>query len=143
MFLSGELWTDKQGVSVRRGADFYKCSYDLLPTGSRAHDTVVFSLTPQNTVEKILSIEREVIHRRPSGFAPPKGVFVGKVTSYLRNEGWLDYDTPFASSVVKAIGQGEVQVGEIVEYTLDDVGAVSKVTGPFGTHVTATGRRLK
>lgn len=141
---TGELWTCNQGLFVRSGVDLYRCSYDLLPIGSCEFDTVVFTPTSQNTVKKILSIEREIIHRRPRGFAPPKGVYVGKVTSYFRGQrGCLDYDTAFASSVVKAIGQGEVQVGEIVEYTLDDAGAVSLVTGPFGTHVTATGRRLK
>jgi hypothetical protein len=140
----GELWTDRAGLFVRSGSNFYKCSYDLLPRGSREYDSVTFSTDANSVVTRILTHVREPIHRRPRAFRPFQGVKVAKVTSYTRRVGgFLDYDTPFVSSVVKASGQGEVQVGEIVEFTLDDENKVSSITGPFGTHVTAVGRRLK
>ena len=141
--ISGELWTDRAGLFVRSGSDFYKCPYDLLPVGSRDYDSVACSLDADSVVARIISHVREPTCRRPRGFRPPEGVKVGKVTSYKHRTGYLDKHTPFDASVVKALGQGEVQVGELVEYTLDEQNNVKSITGPFGTHVTAVGRCLR
>ena len=50
----------------------------------------------------------EEIIRRPKGFRPPTGVFVGKVTAYIPKRGGLiDHQIPFDANVVKAFGGGE------------------------------------
>lgn len=141
---SGELWADSRGLFVRVGADFYGCSRHLVPRGAREFDIVRVSVDSQkkNVVEVLDHVPEEII-RRPKGFRPPTGVFVGKVTTYIPKRGGLiDHRIPFDANVVKAFGGGEASVGEIVEYSFDKMQRVSKVTGPFDTHVSKTGCRL-
>ena len=144
MSIVGELWTDGDRLFVRSGVNFHPCPTHKIPKGAREYDGVVVCLNPHGGVAHVEKHCPEPMQRRPRGFKPPKGVQVGKVTAYRTGEGGIiDHNVSFACSAVKAFGEGEVQEGEIVEYMFDANHIVSQVTGPFGTHVSAIGRRLR
>lgn len=145
MLVSGELWKEGPGnYYVRTGGNFYHCSYADLPKFAHEYDQVTASVDQITArVVMIKTHERPSIQRRPKGFWPPPGVTVGRVTAYSNGSGLIDDGTPFERSVVKALPGAEIQVGEIVEYSMCPDGTVSRVTGPFDTMVSAHGRRIK
>lgn len=144
MSIVGELWAEGDRLFVRSGVNFHPCSIHKIPKGAREYDGVMVRLNADGEVALVEEHRPEPMQRRPRGFQPPKGVNVGKVTAFRTHKGgMIDHNVAFASSAVKAFGEGEVQEGEIVEYAFDANGVVSQVTGPFGTHVSAIGRRIR
>ena len=138
----GELWSEKSGLFVRAGSAFYRVRATQLPRRAREYDTVEFRAAA-GTVTSIERWQPAPTVSWPSGCRPARGVRVGRVTSYDHGSGWIDDTFPFAHGAVKALGEGEAQAGELVEFSMDDDGAVSRVSGRFDTHVSQVGKRLR
>lgn len=132
---NGKLW-------VQSAATFYDCSKKLI-TNTRAceHDTITCDIQ-HNRVIKVIKLETAPRILRPKGFPSPKGVSLGTVTSYSKGVGTLDGTHSFTKSVVKCLPGAEVEVGELVEFIVNDTGSVVKITGHFDTCVGAWGKRV-
>lgn len=144
MSIVGELWAEGRRLYVRSGANFHPCSIHKIPKGAHEYDGMVVRLNPDGKVAVVEEHRPEPMQRRLRGLRPSEGIKVGKVTAYRTREGgMIDHNIPFPCSAVRAFGEGEVQEGEIVEYAFDANCLVCLVTGPFGTHVSAVGRRLR
>ena len=138
----GELFRDNAGLWVRVQAHFYPIAYSLVPRYAREYDAVEVEVH-RDAVRRVVTWTREPTCKRPLGFRPSNGVKVGRVTSYRADgTGTIDGSIEFSRSMVKAFGTGEVEVGEVIEY-MTELGHVTRVTGPFGTHVSQCGKRLR
>ena len=139
----GEFFDDNAGLHVCAGAAFYRCPFKLVPRFAREFDEVVAKV--DDATNRVVAIEqwtRSPVQKWPN--APSKWLAGqrGRVTHYDGRSGTIDGKIVFARDVVKALGAGEVEVGEMVEYVLGADGAVTRVSGPYDTHVSHTGRLL-
>lgn len=140
--VTGELWRDgRKNLFVKSGSDWWPCTLSKLPEGLTEYDTVTADIS-SGKVSAIVSAKRAERILRPSGFKPPDGIRVGRVTQYIDGKGVIDSKHDFDRAVVKALPNAEVKKGEIVEYEMDAENSVVSVTGPFGTHVSSWGQKL-
>lgn len=140
--VTGELWRDGcTNLFVKAGNDWWPCAISKLPEGMTEYDTVTANIS-SGKVSAIVSAKRAERILRPSGFKPPDGIRVGKVTQYVDGKGIIDFEYGFDRAMVKALPNAEVKHGEIIEYAMDDKHSVVSVTGPFGTHVSSWGQKL-
>ena len=139
----GEFFTDGASrLFVRDGVRFHACPYRLVPKHAREYDAVEARIDDSGRVTQITQHWRVDTIKRPRGFAPPPGTKVGRVTSYDGEDGRVG-SLPFNRAAVQAIGFGEVEVGEVVEYVVDPSGTrIVRLTGPFGTSVSQVGKKL-
>lgn len=145
--VNGELWCDREtGLGVRCGVAHYPCAASLLPRRCHEYDAVCARIDRRTgVVTRILRHALSSVVRRPHGLPTPAGVRLGTVTSYdvARGVGVIDRTIAFDRCVVRAIGDGQVERGESVEYRIEGILArASSVTGHFGTAVSHVGKVL-
>ena len=151
--IKGEIWSDGPDAFVVKSvkqASFFKCSPDIvLPNSLREYDSVLVELDHKGIVDKIHKVYAQPVLRSwPHKQVPSKGAHIGRIIEYSdgkgRLKGYKDEEYEFHASVVKAIGNGEVVVGEVVEYecSQDDT-SITRVSGPFNTHVSICGKLLQ
>ena len=145
--VNGELWCEREtGVGVRCGVTHYPCEASLLPRGCREYDAVCARVDRRTgTVTRILRHVPSPLVHRPHGMPTPNGVRLGTITSYDvdRGIGVINKTIAFDRSVVRAIGDGQVERGELVEYRVDGkLARATSVTGHFGTAVSHVGKLL-
>ena len=150
LVVHGEIWVDGAlGECVRVGHTFYPLAEGLrFPHLSREYDPVTALLRHGTRVVGSFlshSFGDDLQTTHPRGFRRGDHVRLGHVAAFDEStgKGLLGNGTPFHMTDVLAIGRGTPEVGEAVEYTLDGEGKAVRVTGPFGTHISRTGGRVR
>lgn len=153
MSVEGELWDSGDAIVVRIAgvAHLPLAKTVQLPSTAREFDRVRVRLGRANGslfAKSLLGHRREVPLARRHVWGVPlerhrRRGFVTAFDEYTAT-GRIDDAVPFAAKDALLLGQGTPEVGEAVEYELshDADGAARHVTGPLGSALSCTGRRL-